>query len=321
MTTPMMSAIGIVRYGGPEVLSELRLPVPSIGPGQVLVRVEAAAVNPADAAIRSGQFRFFIRRPLPLVVGSDIAGTVHDLGYGATRFAVGDAVHGLLPLLSTGGYAQYAVIDESALAPVPGRLSMPEAAAVPLAALTALQALVDRGAVGAGRRVLITGASGGVGTFAVQMATALGAHVLTLTSGRNLELVSRLGARETYDYDAPDVLDRVGRVDVILDCARSLGHRHRMRLLTRGGTYISVVPFANPIAIVQAAAGGYRFRWVKVEPDGAALARIDEWIEQGHLRPVIERVIAPEQVRSAHEHIESRRTRGKIVLDLTSLSG
>lgn len=319
MSTVVMRAIGVPRYGPPEVLTEVDVPLPSVGPGQVLVRVAAAGINPADAAIRQGQFKLFIRRPFPLVIGSDIAGTVHKIGAGATHFAVGEPVHGLLPLLDTGGYATYALIDEASLAPIPEGLSMHEAAAVPLAALTAYQALVERGALSAGQRVLITGASGGVGTFAVQIAKAVGARAVTLTSLGNIDLVKRLGADESFDYTDSGVLRRIEPVDVVLDCARSLSIVRATGLLKPGGTLISVVPFANPVAILWATLRRRRFRWVKVRPDGGALRRIDNWIAEGRITAVIERVYPSMQAATAHHRIESHRVRGKLVIDMLTL--
>jgi NADPH:quinone reductase-like Zn-dependent oxidoreductase len=316
MNAGTMKAIGALRYGSPEVLTEVEVPVPDVGTRQVLVRVAAAGLNPADAAIRQGQFRLFSRRPFPLVLGSDIAGTVHELGAGATRFQVGDQVHGLMPLLETGAYAEFAVIDEASLAPVPPRLTLVEAAAVPLAALSAYQGLIDRGGMTAGQRVLITGASGGVGTFAVQIARTAGCQVVTLTSARNVELMRSLGAEECLDYEQDGVLDRIGQVDIAFDCARSLPLARALSLLRPGGTYVAVVPLPNPVGMLRAAVRGRRFRWLKVQPDGSALQRIDDWISDGRLTPVIEAVYPPQEVAEAHVRLESRRVRGKLVLDM-----
>ncbi|MHA7209947.1 NADP-dependent oxidoreductase [Arthrobacter sp. MDT1-65] len=316
MTATTMKTIAIERYGGPEVLAIMDLPAPRMAPNQVVIRVAAAGLNPADTALRAGQFRFFIRHPFPLVLGSDLAGTVEQVGEKVTRFSVGDRVHGLLPLLETGAYAQFAAIDEDSLSLVPDALTLTQAAAIPLAALSAYQALFERAKIKAGDTVLITGASGGVGTFAVQLAHVAGAHVVTLTSARNQETMRTLGADVCLDYGQADALKSIGQVNAILDCARTLRPAHAHRLLVREGTYVSVVPLANPVRILRAALRGRRFRWLKVRPDGHALQHIDQWISDRRVAPVIEHVYSPQEIADAHRRIDSHRVRGKLVLQL-----
>jgi alcohol dehydrogenase len=200
-----MRAMGLRRYGPPEVLEALEVGRPEPGPEGVLIRVAAAGVNPADCLLRSGGLRFLARQKMPFVPGADVAGVVEAVGPGATRFGVGDPVYAMLPNTAGGGYAEYAVAAEGAVAPIPPGLTFGEAAGVPLAALTALQALRDEAALAAGARVLVNGASGGVGTFAVQISRAMGAQVTGTASGRNADLVRGLGADEVQDYTQEDI--------------------------------------------------------------------------------------------------------------------
>ena len=191
-----MQAIGFRHYGGAEVLELISVPRPVLAPDAILIRVGAAGVNPADWRIRGGQFRFFARLSLPFVPGSDVAGVVEAVGPAVTRFRPGDAVYAMLPSLAGGALAEYAAVPERDAAHMPGNLSFVEAAAVPLAALTALQALRDQANLRPDAHVLINGASGGVGSFAVQIAKALGAQVTAACSGRTMPTLRATSARK-----------------------------------------------------------------------------------------------------------------------------
>ena len=212
-----MRAMGFKRYGPAEVLEPLEVKRPMLAPGTVLIRVTAAGMNPADALLRSRRLRLVARSSLPFVPGADVAGVVEAVGSAVTRFRRGDAVYTMLPSIGGGGYAGYAAVAEETVAIAPPSLSLTEAAAVPLAALTALQALRDEAKLERGARVLVNGASGGVGTFAVQIAGALGARVVAATSARNAGLVSGLGAEEVLDYASQDVTVGEARYDVVFD--------------------------------------------------------------------------------------------------------
>lgn len=195
-----MKAIGFRRYGDAGVQEEVVMPQPALAPNQLWIHVAAAGVNPADWRIRSGQFRLFMRPSFPFVPGAEVAGIVAEVGEGVTNFRMHDRVWAMLPTLSGGGYAQQVAVDETAVAHVPEELALGEAAAVPLTALTALQALSTIAQLRPQERVLIYGASGGVGHFAVQIARALGAEVTAMCSGRNVEWVKSLGAERVIDY-------------------------------------------------------------------------------------------------------------------------
>ena len=220
-----MRAVGLRRYGPPEVLEGLEVERPEPTSDGVLIRVAAGGVNPADCLLRSGGLRFVARQKMPFVPGADVAGVVEATGPAVTRFEPGDPVYAMLPNTAGGGYAEYAVAAEGTVAAIPPGLTFGEAAGVPLAALTALQALRDRADLSAGDHVLVNGASGGVGTFAVQISRAMGATVTAAASGRNADLVRGLGADEFLDYTDGDVTAGEARYDVVLDATNVLAFR------------------------------------------------------------------------------------------------
>ena len=311
-----MRAVGIRRYGPPEVLEPLEVERPEPGPTGVLIRVVAAGVNPADCLLRSGGLGFVDRQKMPFVPGADVAGVVEAVGPDAMRFRVGDAVYAMLPNTAGGGYAEYAVSAERDVAAVPPGLTFEEAAGVPLAALTALQALRYRANLATGARVLVNGASGGVGTFAVQISRAMGARVTAAASGRNADLVRDLGADEFLDYTAEEVTGGEARYDAVLDAANVLPYRKVRRVLRPNGVFVTVNPFIGRLSPgwLSRFRGGRRIRSVLVKPDGGDLERIGAWISSGEVRPVIDRSYPLADAVGAHRRSESRRSRGKLVL-------
>ena len=311
-----MRAVGIRRYGPPEVLESLEVERPEPGPDGVLIRVAAAGVNPADCLLRSGGLRFVVRQQMPFVPGADVAGIVEATGPGVTRFKVGDPVYAMLPNTAGGGYAGYAVAAEGTVAPIPLSLTFGEAAGVPLAALTALQSLRDKANLAAGGHVLVNGASGGVGTFAIQIAKVVGARVTAAASGRNEDLVRSLGADEFLDYTAADVTAGKARYDVVLDAANVLPFWKVRRVLGPKGVFVSVNPFIGRLSPGWLARfrGGRRIESVLVKPDGGDLEKVGAWIGAGEVRPVIEHSYPLAEAAAAHRRSESRRARGKLVL-------
>jgi NADPH:quinone reductase-like Zn-dependent oxidoreductase len=277
----------------------------------VLIRVAAAAVNPADVALRDGRFRLFVRK-LPFVPSSDVAGVVEAVGADVTRFKPGDRVYAMLPTLTGGGYADFATVAEHMVAPAPPSLSLAEAAAVPLAGLTALQALRD---VQPGMRVLINGGSGGVGSFAVQIAKALGAHVTATCSERNLDMVRGLGADVVLDYTATDLTAPDQPYDVAFDAVNVLPQSDGFKALRPGGLLISVNPgLNNPVSKLLARLRRRQLRAVMVQPGAADLEQIGVWIESGQIRPLIDRTYPLSEAAAAHRLSETKRARGKLVL-------
>src|SRR6266550_475650 len=215
--TPTMKAIVIHEYGAPEVLKYEDVPRPEPKENQILVRVIAAGVNPVDGMIRSGMFAKYEKDVFPMIPGADIAGVVEKAGSKITKFKAGDPVYAYVSLKNGGGYAEYAVATESKVSPKPKSLTYVEAAAVPVVALTAWQALIDTAKLGAGQTVLIHGGSGGVGSFAIQIAKARGAEVIATASTANQDLLKQLGANVAVDYTKTKFEDVAKDVDAVLD--------------------------------------------------------------------------------------------------------
>lgn len=313
-----MRAAAYDRYGPPSVLELQDLPKPQPRRGEVLVKVHAAAMNPKDALTRAGKFALLSGRRFPLIPGNDFAGTIEEIGTGVSGYSLGDAVYGMSNRFVGACFAEYVVVPVTELAPKPPSLTFVEAACLPLAAMTALQGLRDCGRVNAGSEVCIHGASGGVGTLAVQIAKALGAHVTALCSAANREFVQSLGADEVVDYrtTAPASLSRT--FDCFFDVFGNQSFAAIKPRLRWRGTYVTTVPkrrnfidhgrtLASPLR---------RARVVLVRSRSADLLQLTRWIEDGRLKPIIATVLPLTQVRQAHELIETRRTRGKIVLEI-----
>ena len=312
----MMQAVGFRRYGEADVLELLSVARPALAADTVLIRVVAAGVNPADWRIRSGQFRFFARLKLPFVPGSDIAGVVEAVGSTVSRFRPGDAVYAMLPSLAGGGYGQYAAVSEQNVAPMPANLSFVEAAAVPLAGLTALQALRDQADLQSGAHILINGASGGVGSFAVQIAKALGARVTAATSGRNVALVQSLGVDTVLDYTRTDITTSDDRYDAVFDAANAYPVWRWRRVLKPGGVAVSVNPgyALPPLVWLVRLSRRQRLRALLVQPSGADLETLEGWLADGTVRPLVDSSLPLADAAAAHRHSETGRARGKIVL-------
>lgn len=309
-------AIGFRRYGSADQLEWIEIEQPQLGADQVLVRVGAAGVNPADWRIRSGQFRLAMFGKLPFVPGADVAGVVEAVGAQVTRVRPGDAVYAMLPTMNGGGYASHALVAERNVALMPLNLSFVEAAAVPLTALTALQALRDKAELQPGAALLVNGASGGVGSFAVQLGTLYGAQVTAVCSGRNIELVRSLGAHDAIDYTREDVLAGRPRYDVIFDTVDRYPFRRWRRVLRPGGAVVSVNPLSALTGPrwIERFRQGQRQRSIFVQPSGADLQVLSGWIAAGQLRPLIDRCYPLAEAAAAQRYSETQRVRGKLVL-------
>jgi NADPH:quinone reductase-like Zn-dependent oxidoreductase len=318
-----MKAAVIDGYGGIDRLQVREVAEPGEpGPGQVRLRVRAASVNPIDWKMRRGSLRIVMPAKFPLILGFDAAGEVEAVGPEVTRFQPGDAVFGGIDR-QQGAYAEMTLARESALAAMPKSLSFVEAAALPVAGLTALQALRYRGELAAGERALINGASGGVGHLAVQIAAAVGARVTGVSSGRNLEFVRSLGAAEAIDYEEEDFAGRDDAWDVILDavgnrsyqdCEPSLAHDGGIYVTTAVGTR----PFLNAAFTTLGGLFGQkkRARWITAKHTAEDLVLLARMADQGRVRPAIQEVFPLERVREAHALSETGRTRGKIVIEI-----
>ena len=306
-----MKAIRYHDYGGPEVmkLEEIDRPVPK--DDEILVRVQAMGVNPVDWKIREGHVRKRINIPLPATPGGDIAGVVEQVGSAVTGFKVGQPVFAMIGLL--GGYAEYVAAKAQAVAPMPSNIDALQGASVPLAALTAWQALFDHGGLKAGQRVLVHAAAGGVGSFAVQFAKEAGADVAGTCSAGNAPFVRELGASQVIDYHTDYFAANAGRFDVVLDSIGGDTAMRSLELLKAGGILVGVAPPSEAV-VQQATAAGCRAVGFQVKPDGAALAKISALIEAGKVRTTVAAVFPLAEAGKAHDLIKLNHTRGKIVL-------
>ena len=298
--------------GGPEVLELVEAPRPTPMPTEVLVRVAAAGVNPVDWKVRTRGG--FLGEP-PFTVGWDVAGVVEEPGYGVTRFKPGDRVFGMPRFpKEAAAYAEYVTSPSRQLALIPEGLSDVEAGALPLAGLTAWQALAETADVLPGERVLILAAAGGVGHLAVQIAKARGAYVIGTARAAKHEFLAELGVDEAIDYTSEAVEERVGDVDVVVDLVGDESTRGAIATLRDGGLFI-IVPSAAGLGELQELAGDrVRVTGILVEPDRAGMESLAHLAATGALRPTIAETFPLEQAARAHEVGETGRTAGKLVL-------
>ncbi len=309
MTT--MKAVRIHAYGGPELLHYEDVPRPELKPEDLLIQVRAAAVNPVDWKIREGYLQGFLNHRLPLILGWDVAGTVVEVGPDATGFEIGDEVYARPDIERDGGYAEFIAVKASEAAPKPATLDPVHAAAVPLAALTAWQSLVDAAQLQAGQTVLIHAAAGGVGSLAVQLAKARGARVIATASAVNTGLVADLGVDQFVDYTRTRFERVVKEVDVVLDTLGGETQERSWQVLKPGGILVSVI---SPPPEATATAHGVRGAFVFVQPSGPQLVQIAQLIDQGRMKPIIHAVLPLTEARQAQVISQGGHARGKIVL-------
>jgi NADPH:quinone reductase-like Zn-dependent oxidoreductase len=307
----MMKAIVAHEYGGPEVLKYEDAPRPEPKENELLVRVIACGVNPADPLVISGRLAKEFGTHLPLVPGYDVAGVVEKTGAKVTKFKKGDAVYGYA--LFGGGWAEYAVLAENEAAIKPKNATFTDAAAVPLAALTAWQALIDIAKLSAGQTVLIHGGSGGVGSFAVQIAKARGARVIATASTANQDLLKQLAADVAIDYTKTKFEDAAKEVDVVLDSVGRDTLARSYAVVKKGGIITTLV--ARPD---QAELDKYGIRGTSIwgKPDGNELAEITKLIEAGKIKPIVSQVLPLSDALKAVQQAATHHTRGKLVLKI-----
>jgi len=309
-----MRAVVIDRYGGPEVLRLAAVPRPVPTRGQVLVRTRFIGVNPKDVIVRKGKFQIATGRKFPLIVGHDIAGEVVEVGLGAD-LAKGDLVYGMINDFAGRAYAEYAAVDCQQLAKAPASIELAVAAAVPLAAQTALQALRDDAQLKAGQTVLVNGASGGVGVFAVQIAKILGAQVTAVCSHRNVELVTELGADRVVDYTKTELVDLDEQFDVVFDVFGNYRFDKLKKLLSKRGIYVNTIPSARIFKdVAKSFVRRKRAKLVIVKSRRDQLEWLRQQIDAGRLRVVVDRSFSIADVADAHRYMETKRARGKVVL-------
>lgn len=332
-----MKALILKKYGRADQLEFADLPEPTLKPDEILVRVHAVGLNPVDNMIPKGSFKPILRFQLPATMGSDLAGVVIKTGDRVTRFKVGDAVFASVFDLGTGSLADFAVVPESAAALKPTNLNFVQAASVPMVGLTAWQALKQRARVQPGEKVFIPAGSGGIGTFAIQLAKHLGAKVGTTTSTANVELVRRLGADEVVDYKQQEFENVLRDYDVVLGTVRGDALAKSVGILQRDSRIVSLVgppdaAFARArsmnfflkfvfgvlsggiIRKARKKAASYSFLFVR--PDGRQLAEIGALLQSGKIQPVIDRVFPFDQAKEALAYLEKGRAKGKVVVQL-----
>ena len=314
-----MKAIGIRRFGGGEVLEELDLPKPSPGPQEALVRIRAAGVNPVDWKIREGLFEGRMSHRFPIVLGWDAAGVVEALGEKADFARVGDEIFAYCrkDILQDGSYAEYILLERQHLAPKPKNLSFEEAAAIPLAGLTAYQSLFEGIQLKAGESVLIHAGAGGVGGFAIQLAKNVGAKVLTTASARHHDYLKDLGADEIIDYTKESFVQATrrlfpGGIDAVFDTVGGQTQIESVEVLKQGGRITSILAMNEAFFRERGLVPHYVF----VRPESGQLEQLRELAEVGKLSVKIEKIFPLAEAVQAHELIEGKHTQGKIVLSI-----
>ncbi|HAA54110.1 MAG TPA: NADPH:quinone reductase [Myxococcales bacterium] len=330
-----MKAALIHSYGTPDVFQIEDIPRPTPGPREILVAVHAASINPIDYKIRQGGQRALIHYSFPRILGLDVSGVVEAIGEKVTRFQVGDAIYSSPPHTRQGTYAEYTVLHENEAAHKPAGLTHEEAASIPLVGLTVWESFVCKGQLKKGDRILIQAGSGGVGTFAIQLAKQLGAHVITTCSERNFELVRSLGADEVINYREQDFATVCQDLDFVLDSIGGETVKKSYDILKKGG-HLSVLNsglpgyterygwFGGLLAVVwnllgmkmRALSTGVQHSMILRQPKGDLLAQLTPYLEEKTIRPVIDRTFALDDIAEAHRYSESGRARGKIVISV-----
>jgi NADPH:quinone reductase-like Zn-dependent oxidoreductase len=304
-----MKAVRIKRYGKDEPVELAEVERPEPGSGELQVKVRAAAVNPVDWKIRDGLGEMFGLK-LPLILGCEVAGTVEKAGDEVKDLTKGDEVYGYLSAHS-GGYAEYVVAPANEFVRKPKQVDFETATSVPVAALTAWQGIFDHGHLANGQRILITGASGAVGSMAVQLAKGKGAHVIGTGSGRNEEFVRGLGADEFVDYKTEKFEEHVSEVDVVFDMVGGETQERAFQTLKRGGFLVSAV---NPPSAEKAKEYGVTGAMVQMMPKADQLAEINRLVETGKLKTRVAKVLPLAEVKEALQLSASGRADGKIIL-------
>lgn len=311
MTT--MKAVRYDRDGGPEVLEYVESEKPEAGPGQVLIRIRASSVNPIDWKLRSGAMKAMIPLQFPTGVGQDVAGEIAAIGEGVDEFEIGDAVFAMMDVTPDGAYAEYVVLDQAAVARKPDTLDFINAAAVPMGALTAWQAIVDLGGLKAGTRLFVHAAGGNVGGWAVRIGHALGAHVTAAASAKDRDDVMALGADAFIDYEAGPFEQAAHDMEVVLDPLAGDIQARSWGMIKPGGILVSTLPNQEPD---ESKARRVRAATVQGHSDGGQLARIAKMIDAGKLTPHIGRVMPLDQAAEAQRLGEAGEVKGKIVLEV-----
>ncbi|MBK9314536.1 MAG: NADP-dependent oxidoreductase [Acidobacteria bacterium] len=330
-----MRALVFKRYSKSDQVAFADIPRPALKPDEILVQVHAVGVNPIDTMIPKGTFKPFLKFKLPATLGSDLAGIVVEVGHRVTRFKPGDAVFASIFDLGIGALAEFAIVPESAAAPKPANLDFVQAASIPMVGLTTWQALKERANIQPGQKVFIPAGSGGIGTFAIQLAKHLGAKVGTTTSTGNVDLVRSLGADEVIDYKKQEFEEALRNYDVVLGTVRGDGIEKSLQILKPRSRIVSLIgppdaAFARArkmnifmvflfgllsrkiIRLARKRGAEYSFLFVR--PDGRQLAEIGKLLDARRIRPVIDKVFPFDQAKEALAYLEQGRAKGKVVV-------
>ncbi len=322
-----MKAAYITRYGRTEVLNVGKQPVPAPKEDQVLIKVKAASINPRDWLLMRGIYPFKkLAEPFPIILGSDMSGTIISVGKNVTELMVGDDVFGMQPIKGKfGAFAEFAAIQSSAVALKPKEIDHSSAAAMPCAGMTSLQTLRDLVSLKKGETILINGASGGVGSYAVQIARAYGAYVVAVCSAENANLCRSLGADKTIDYRSENFEQHQNQYDVVYDVIGRSSPAKARCALKKGGRYVSTVP--SPMIMIQSIFSkitskfglfkGQTAHLILVKPKGADLAVMASMMQAGSLQSIIDSTFALEDAPQAFEKSQSWRSKGKIILKIS----
>jgi alcohol dehydrogenase len=332
-----MKAFVLDRYGKGRALRSADMPKPQVRDDEVLVQVHAAGVNLLDSKIRDGEFKLILPYRLPIILGHDVAGVVVDVGARVRQFKPGDEVYARPDDFRIGTFAEFVAVKEASLALKPKGLTMEEAASIPLVALTAWQALVEKANLKKGQKVFVQAGSGGVGTFAIQLAKHLGAIVATTTSTGNVALVKSLGANVVVDYKTQDFEDVLRDYDVVLNSQDGETLEKSLRVLKPGGTLVSISGPPDPefakeigapgfVKVVmrllssgirrRAKSRGVRYSFLFMKANGSQLREITRLFDAGVVRPVLDRVFPFESTHEAMAYLEAGRAKGKVVVKL-----
>jgi NADPH:quinone reductase-like Zn-dependent oxidoreductase len=306
-----MKAIMVHKFGGPEVLQYEDAPRPEPKPDEVLVRIMAAGVNPVDAQLRTGNWAKVFGPKPPYIPGADVAGVIEQTGSEVKTYKVGDQVYGYLDLDRCGAYAEFTIAKLNEIAPKPKSATYEEAASVGCAALTAWQALVDSGKLNSGQTVLIHGGSGGVGSFAIQIAKARGARVIATASTRNQDTLKQLGADVAVDYTKQKFEDVAKDVDLVLDTVGGETLARTYGVVKKGGFIATIVARLDKTQLEKYGISGES---IGVKPDSKELTQLAELMDAKKIKPLVSEVLPLSEARKAHEQAITGHTRGKIVL-------
>jgi NADPH:quinone reductase-like Zn-dependent oxidoreductase len=312
----MMKAAVIEKFGSPEVFHIGEVQEPVISPNDLLVEVIAGSVNPIDWKQRKGKHRFLFGSPFPIVLGYDVAGKVVKKGISVNRFEIGDRVCGVLNNKYGGGLGQFAKGNQNCFTKVPEKFDLSHAAALPLAGLTALQALRDKGNISSGMKVLIIGAAGGVGHFAQQIAAMYATEIISVSSRAHENFLRQLAKHTLIDYTTTDILSLSDRFDLIFDTVGKYSFPLCRRLLQPKGIYINTLPRPKIVwhKLLSIVSGGKKVKTLLMRHDPDDLAILMKWVVEGKIRIGIDRVFSITKMNEAHAYSEAGHAEGKILI-------